>query len=156
MRSRHSDCSEPFIQSEGLVDVGVVVGVQLEDVGVCRPKCVVHSSPSHLDLVISRCPAGDHSVGENLPCIANSVSQFKASVDDHVLISAEAVSVKLDVVNSLSHSVRFASADEVEGVLSFFGNEFDLFVVDLVVSGNPLLDSFSIELNSKAIAVLGD
>ena len=99
-------------------NIGIAVAIELNDVGISRPSGVVESSVSEFELVVRSLPSGDFTVSEKCPCLNTVVSLFESTVDDNILVSAEAHSVELDIINALSETVRNSSSDEVNAVLS--------------------------------------
>jgi len=84
------------------------------------------------------------------------VSFFEASIDDCVLEPAETLSCNGNVVNTLSKTIGNSSANQMEAILSLLGVEGKLLVMDLVVSGVPFLELFSVEAHWEAVAGLLD
>lgn len=81
---------------------------------------------------------------------------FKISVFDQVFKAAEGLPGEFDVVYLLSQAIWDSRAYEVNSVFSLDSLGIELLVMDRVVIGSPLFDSFSVPVYGKAIAGLGD
>ena len=81
---------------------------------------------------------------------------FKISVFDQVFKATEGLSGEFDVIYLLSQAIWDSRAYEVDGVFSLESLGIELLVMDGVVIGSPLFDPFSVPVDGKAIAGLGD
>ena len=136
-----------------MIIVRVFFGVQLTDTSF-GPSVVVNFSIAYLNLVAIGLPSWDHAIGEDSPSGSKVMALFKSSIHNHILVATEALSMKLNVINSLAIAIRYSGSFKTNAVFSNFRFEVKLLMVDLIITWEVVLYLNSVKQNRKFVACL--
>ena len=136
---------ELFIEDNALANIWVFFGIQLHDVSAGGPFRVVNASVSDLNPIGVTGPSKD--VGEYLPSFSDIVSLLKSTVHNKVFISTFSISLKANIINGHSVTIRRSSSGNIEKVVSNIRFYKCSVGVNVIVCREDLSNSHSVPWN---------